>query len=132
MGKYSLLTDYLRAQDSDEVPMSFKEIERLIGAKLPASHRYRAWWSNNAFNSVMTKAWLDAGFESSNVDMQERKLVFRRIVKKPPAGAVDDSSRPAVSKRHPAFGALRGLVRVAPGIDLTEPADPEWADMLDK
>jgi hypothetical protein len=30
------------------------------------------------------------------------------------------------------FGALKGLVRIAPGVDLTEPADPEWADSLEK
>jgi hypothetical protein len=135
MGKYSRLTDFLRAQERDEVPMNFAQIERLIGAKLPASHRYRAWWSNNSFNSVMTKAWLDAGFESSNVDMKQHKLVFRRIVPKRSEGPMDDSSelpRAAVSKRHPLFGALKGLIRVAPGVDLTEPADPEWADIIDK
>jgi hypothetical protein len=129
MGKYSALADYLRAQRRDEVPMTFAQIERIIGAKLPPSHRYRAWWSNNSFNSVMTKVWLGAGFESTNVNMKERKLVFRRV-----AGVTRSkaSGRPAVSKRHPAFGALKGLIRVAPGVDLTEPADPEWADRLEK
>ena len=34
----------------------------------------------------------------------------------------------AVSKRHPMFGALKGLARIAPGTDLTEPADPEWGE----
>ncbi len=61
MGKYSALGDYLRAQTRSEVPMTFAQIERVIGAKLPKSHKYRAWWSNNAFNSVMTKTWLEAG-----------------------------------------------------------------------
>jgi len=30
---------------------------------------------------------------------------------------------------HPLFGALAGLGRTAPGVDLTEPADPGWADL---
>jgi hypothetical protein len=136
MGKYSALADYLRAQKRDEVPMTFAQIERLIGERLPASHRYRAWWSNNSFNSVMTKAWLDAGFESANVNMKERKLVFRKLGRNEMRKSADDvriaSGRAAVSKRHPLFGALKGLIRVAPGVDLTEPADPEWADSLDK
>jgi hypothetical protein len=34
--------------------------------------------------------------------------------------------RAAVSKRHPMFGALKGLVRIAPGMDLTDPAEPDW------
>jgi hypothetical protein len=31
---------------------------------------------------------------------------------------------------HPAYGAMRGLVRIMPGTDLTAPADLEWADRL--
>jgi hypothetical protein len=123
--KYLALADYLRAQKSDEVNMTFAQIERIVGGKLPASHRYRSWWSNNSFNSVMTKAWLDAGFESTNVNMKKRTLVFRKMDRK--SDYLDDASkRAAVSKRHPLFGALKGLIRVAPGTDLTEPADPEW------
>jgi hypothetical protein len=38
-------------------------------------------------------------------------------------------TRAAVSKRHPMFGALKGLVRIAPGTDITAPADPDWADL---
>jgi hypothetical protein len=33
---------------------------------------------------------------------------------------------------HPAFGALAGLGRTAPGVDLTEPADPGWADLIER
>jgi len=33
--------------------------------------------------------------------------------------------------RHPLFGALKGVAFVPPGVDLTEPADPDWADIAD-
>ena len=33
---------------------------------------------------------------------------------------------------HPAWGAMKGLMRVVPGTDLTQPADPELADYLDE
>ena len=79
MSKYSPLADFLRAQQRDEVRMTFSEIERIIGSPLPRSHHYRAWWSNNSFNSVMTKVWLDAGFRSAEVDIKRRRLVFRKI-----------------------------------------------------
>jgi hypothetical protein len=130
MGKYSPLADFLLAQQRDEVPITFAEIERIIGSSLPSSHRYRSWWSNNSFNSVMTKVWLDAGFRSTDVDIKRRKLVFRKIEtsdsgrSSAPDGA--EVKRAAVSKRHPMFGALKGLVRIAPGADLTEPAEPDW------
>jgi hypothetical protein len=130
MGKYTPLGDYLRAQQHNEVPVTFAEIERIIGGKLPNSHRYRAWWSNNSFNSVMTKVWLEAGFRSADVDIEKRKLVFRKVapqaINRASEDAAGDVERAAVSKRHPMFGAMKGLVRIAPGTDLTEPADPDW------
>ena len=34
-------------------------------------------------------------------------------------------------ERHPLFGALKGLTRIPPGVDLTEPADPDWGNVYD-
>jgi hypothetical protein len=125
MGKYTRLGDFLRTQRSKEVPMTFAEIERVIGGKLPPnSPQYPAWWSNNASNNVMTKVWLSAGFRTAQVDVKSRKVVFRRVEEKP---AETPSPPPArKGERHPLFGALKGLVRITPGVDLTEPADPDW------
>lgn len=44
----------------------------------------------------------------------------------PPKGENKDSRR-----RHPAFGALRGTTIVMPGVDLTQPADPDWGQVYD-
>ncbi len=127
MSKYSALGDYLKRQPRDAVPMTFGEIEKIIGAKLPASaHKHRPWWSNNPDNSVMTKVWLDAGFQSEQVDVPARKLVFRRV-RRLPAAVQSGDEKPI----HPAYGFMKGLVRIMPGTDLTQPADPEWADRLD-
>lgn len=45
---------------------------------------------------------------------------------------LDQAARPgrAVQRgdRHPLIGWLRGTVTVAEGVDLTEPADPEWGE----
>jgi len=32
---------------------------------------------------------------------------------------------------HPAYGAMKGLIRVMPGTDPTQPADKDWADRLE-
>jgi hypothetical protein len=133
MSKYSPLQAYLRAQRRDEVPMTFAQIERIIGQKLPPSHRYRAWWSNNSFNSVMTKAWLEAGFKSANVDLKQRRLIFRRLqsrktMKELTKGKSAAGYSPTRDKDHPLIGWLKGTVRVRPGVDLTGPADPEWGE----
>lgn len=126
MSKYTPLADYLKRQGHERVPMTFAEIERVTGVKLPASAtKHRPWWSNNPDNSVLTKVWLDAGFESEQVDMEKRKLVFRRV-RAPKAGG-DGREEPF----HPAWGAMQGLIRIMPGVDITQPADPELADYLD-
>jgi hypothetical protein len=111
------------------VSIKFAEIEKIIGSKLPASARYRAWWSNNDFNSVLTKVWIEAGFKSEQVDMARHKLVFRRVRKPEAAGGIAQAA--GEQPIHPAYGAMQGLIRVLPGTDLTQPADPEWADRLD-
>src|SRR2546423_10654512 len=137
MGKYEPLGQFLRTQRTREVPLTFREIEKIIGAKLPSKAQHqRAWWSNNPNNNVMTKVWLAAGFESAQVDIEGRKLVFRRVAKasEPASGFAEPVQKPYATKdgRHPARGALKGMIRIAPGVDLTEPAFPEWADLLDE
>lgn len=130
MSKYRSLGEFLKSQKTDHVPMSFGDIERVTGIKLPASSRYRAWWSNNEFNSVMTKVWLEAGFESEQVDMAGRKLVFRRVRRAAGAETVSPKGEAGVSakseKFHPLAGLLKDVTRPAPGYDLTKPADPDW------
>jgi uncharacterized HhH-GPD family protein len=42
--------------------LSFGEIERIIGSRLPASSQYAAFWSNS---SSYAKAWKRAGYEST-------------------------------------------------------------------
>lgn len=126
MGKYEPLTEFLKQQTGSEVRMSFAQIERVIGSKLPpVAQRHRAWWSNSPTNNVMTKAWLDAGFRSEQVDVDSGELVFRRDEQ--------DKARPAAvsakTGRHPLFGCMKGTVHIPDGVDLTAPADPEWGDL---
>ncbi len=135
MGKYEPLGLFLRGQHAPEIPMTFHEIEKVTGVKLPSkSQHHRAWWSNNASNNVMTKVWLDAGYKSTQVDVSAGKLVFRRVIDTPPEASRQLALKPDATKdrRHPAFGALKDITHLVPGVDLTEPAFPEWADLLDK
>lgn len=129
MGKYDRLGDFLRSQRIREVPMTFAEIERVIGGKLPPnSPQYPAWWSNNPTNNVMTRVWLAAGFRTEQVDTTARRVVFRRIEQKS-----SEAPPPRVKRsgRHPLFDALKGLASIPPGVDLTEPADPDWGKVYE-
>jgi hypothetical protein len=129
MGKYEPLTEFLRKQTGNEIKMTFAQIERVIEAKLPPkAQKHRAWWSNSASNSVMTKAWLDAGFRSEQVDMEKGKLVFRRARLVSPTPTDSRAESGSAPKRHPLIGWMKGTVHIPPGVDLTEPADPEWGE----
>ena len=142
MSKYSPLARYLEGQSAHEILLSFRDIEGILGAPLPASaRRHRAWWSNNPENNVATKEWLDAGYRTERVDVNRERLVFRRIgareVAEPAALAwrtemaeIDAPEKtPGLgAEEHPLFGALKGMAYVPPGVDLTQPAEPDWEE----
>lgn len=121
MSKYQPLQDYLANSKSNSISMTFSEIEEVLGFKLPeSSHKYRAWWSNNASNNVMTEAWMNAGFITEEVDLAGEKLKFSKA---------NDNSSPRLKSQHnikkptfrSIFGALKGQMVILPDVDLTEP-----------
>lgn len=153
MSKYSPLKSYLQSQAIAEVPMSFSDVEAVLGFRLPNSaYRHRPWWANETEGHVHAQAWLEAGYETAQVDMAGRKLVYRRIKaqKVGPRAGVEEQARmftheenmPAALKNpkprhHPAWGALKGTFTIAPDWDITKPAlDPEelaeWEANLDR
>jgi hypothetical protein len=82
-GKYGPLNRWLLSQDARGVrtaSISFKEIEALLGDKLPASARvHRAWWSNEAnTRHVQAQAWMNAGWTVEEVDQARGQVTFRR------------------------------------------------------
>ena len=139
MSKYAALEAHLRQSGQDAVPMTFADIERVIGADLPPSaFKHRPWWSNNPSNSVITNSWLKAGYKTENVDMAGKKLVFVKAAQYPPP---PESGAPALRDAAPApaaaeagsfssvFGALKGTVTIKPGTDLTAPVEADWEAM---
>ena len=135
MSKYEPLAVHLRRSGQATVSMTFHAIERIVGTKLPPSaYKYRAWWSNNPTNSVITHAWLDAGYKTANVDMPGRKLVFRKCLPDEPLTGITDgrhvqdntSEAVATGVFSRIFGALKGTVMITPGTDLTSPVGEDW------
>jgi hypothetical protein len=126
MSKYEPLRKHLEASRVAQVPMTFGEIESILGFGLPpSSRRHRAWWSNNPSNSVITYAWLNAGYRTEQVDLEARRLVFRRVeAERDRVGSV-----PRTGGRHPFIGSLKGTVTIAPGVDLAAPADEGWGEI---
>ncbi len=95
MSKYSPLRQYLASRQADEAPMTFADVERVLGFGLPNSARsYQAWWANESSGShVQKQAWLHAGWKTSRVDLSHEKLVFVR----------SDAHRPSPTGHGPQF-----------------------------
>jgi len=107
--------------------MSFSEIERVLGFRLPEkASGIRAWWSNNPSNNVMTKAWLAAGFITERVDMGSRRLVFRKSNAAPAQAKA--ASRPArsIGFLDRIRTKLGGTVTIPEGVDITAPTGEIW------
>ena len=86
MGKYTPLTNYLEKQTENCVTLTFNEIEKIIGAKLPpCAKKYintgfislRCW--DNVRGAADSDARLDAGFQTVMIDIENEKVKLCRI-----------------------------------------------------
>lgn len=80
ISKYAGLAGYLKFRGSftGVVKLSFPKIDGIIGDNLPMSaYKTEKWWSNTPTN-VHARAWLDAGWETEEVNLKEGYVVFRR------------------------------------------------------
>lgn len=95
MSIYAKLAEILAARPGSSWKVSFPELERLIGSKLPSSaFKYPAWWSNNPSNNAMTKIWLKAGWRTEQVDIAGQSVVFRRVAAARAASRAGFGDRP--------------------------------------
>lgn len=78
--KYELLTRYLkfRGAFTDTVRLSFAKIDGIISENLPMkAYREEKWWDNSP-TDAHAKAWLDAGWKTEEVNLEEGYVVFRK------------------------------------------------------
>ena len=81
-GRYAPLTDWLQSQPGriNQVPLTFNQIEEIIGADLPDSARvFRGWWANDSVGHTHSQLWLDAGWRTSYINLSEGRVTFNRI-----------------------------------------------------
>lgn len=79
--KYRKLYTHLCDMTAQEWRASFSDVETVIGDTLPPSaRRHRAWWSNHSGDNMLrqARAWIAAGWETADVDMDAETLLFRR------------------------------------------------------
>jgi len=80
MGKYDPLRDYLANRAGGEEPMTFGQVERLVGPLPDSAREHRAWWGNDSYRS-QSIAWQAAGWHVASVDQASGQVVFARGVR---------------------------------------------------
>jgi hypothetical protein len=136
MSKYQPLEKFLASQRAAEIPMTFADVERILGRPLPPSAcDHRPWWANETRGHVHAKAWLNAGYETARVDMAAKKLVFRRIARDAVATGLSDEAREfklaeggaekKPLKPHPLIGCMKGTFTLVPPKKAAQPTGPD-------
>ena len=78
--KYDSLRDYLLKQHLREIELTFAEIEKILGARLPKSAERPQWWANRAASGrPQREAWRVAGYDAFLV-AGSRTVKFRRVM----------------------------------------------------
>ena len=77
--KYIALTTYLEKCEKTSVILSFQEIENILGEKLADSaFKYAAFWSNTE-SHMIAFGWMNAGYISQNVNMNNQTVEFVKM-----------------------------------------------------
>ena len=120
MSKYEPLPQFLGSVGGAMRRMSFGEIERILGFKLPKSaYQHEAWWANNVTGHSHARAWIKSGWRTEAVDLAARKVTFCREYPSP------TSSLPSSAKSD-RWGCMAGTVTFMPGVDVTQPTGDKW------
>lgn len=77
VGKYQALADWLHAQTADTLPMTFEEVEDVLGIQLPMTARTNSpYWHNP--NTALGRAITAAGYKATGVILADEKVTFAR------------------------------------------------------
>ena len=75
MSKYFPLSEYLLKSEATRIELTFDEIEKILGFKLPQSaYSYAAWWANKGHNHALT--WTNVGYSVDNINFSIDTVSF--------------------------------------------------------
>lgn len=101
--KYEALTRYLRfrAAFTNTVRLSFAQIDGIIGDNLPLeAYHSEDWWKNTP-STAHAKAWLDAGWETAEINLKEAYVVFQKTKSQQPPPAKHEKTERKASQPPP-------------------------------
>jgi hypothetical protein len=69
--KYDLLMNYFEKLKVDKVILTYDEIEKIIGFKLPKSaYQYTAYWGVSKTHTI-TRSWVENGWKKTDLKLGE-------------------------------------------------------------
>lgn len=83
--KYNRLKSYLkfRSAFTDNVKLKLAQIEGVIGDNLPIiAYRSERWW-NNSPTKAHSKAWIEAGWITGEINLKEGYIIFHKAKNTP-------------------------------------------------
>jgi len=98
--KYEALTRYLRfrAAFTNTVRLSFAQIDGVIGDNLPLeAYRSEDWWKNTP-STAHAKAWLDAGWETAEINLKEAYVIFQKTKSQQPPAKHEKTEKRAIQQ----------------------------------
>jgi hypothetical protein len=97
--KYDLFGNFLDLQLVDRLTLSFAQIEKIIGSKLPASaSKYDAWWSNSAVDGRHNEVWLRRGWTVVEHSFNSRTVKFQRV-RPPQISKLSNTTEPSLEHK---------------------------------
>lgn len=104
VSKYDPLRAFLEQQNKPCIRLSFRDIEGIIGSKLPASaYTYRAWWANDHTHTHARNGWLAAGYKVRYVDLEGGVVEFVK------EGMAVEPKRESSTKALPSFNLSKAV-----------------------
>lgn len=78
--KYYPLHQHLVQCGHPSVTLTLSEIETTVGSELPDSARTkRSWWSNRNKGALQAQAWIEAGYHTDTVDLENQTITFQKF-----------------------------------------------------
>ena len=82
MSKYSPLSEHLKNRTKlngyTNWKVSFQEIEKIVGFKLPNSaYEHAPWWANSKGGHSQSASWQDIGWLTTELDLENEMVTFK-------------------------------------------------------
>lgn len=85
MSQYQPLYIWLNGNPNQRINATFRELEAVLRMHLPGTARKRRqWWANEQVATtrhIQCRAWLQAGFNVEQVDLENEIVTFVRAAK---------------------------------------------------